>query len=147
MPAKYVPVYRRRRGGHRVNHETGCWEWQGSMVENGYGVVSVNGANIKAHRRYYEVLVGPIPPGLDLDHLCRNRACVNPDHLEPVTRSVNLIRGNKGRCTPEFVESVYADWREYAASWGRTKTLAEKYKCSQDTIRNAVRMAGGHVGR
>jgi hypothetical protein len=66
----------------------GCWEWQGPL-DNGYGTFG----SIPAHRYAYKMLVGPIPFGLDIDHLCRNRACVRPDHLEPVTRRVNLLRG------------------------------------------------------
>lgn len=70
-----------------------CWEWRGTITHEGYGVVSVLGQQHKAHRRAYELLVGPIPEGLHIDHLCRNRACVNPDHLEPVTALVNARRG------------------------------------------------------
>jgi hypothetical protein len=72
-----------------------CWVWTGSKT-NGYGKVKVPGSNTTArvHRLVYEALVGPIPDGLDLDHLCRNRACCRPAHLEPVTRRENLLRGN-----------------------------------------------------
>ena len=71
----------------------GCWEWTGAR-SNGYGNVEV--ANRKrrgAHRVIYELLVGAVPDGLELDHLCRNRGCVRPDHLEPVTASENNRRG------------------------------------------------------
>lgn len=74
-----------------------CWVWTAARHGKGYGMFSVDRKRkVRAHRFAYEMMVGPIPEGLDLDHLCRNRACVNPEHLEPVTRSVNLKRGNVG---------------------------------------------------
>lgn len=72
--------------------DTGCWEWQRSLFPNGYGYIKHDGRGRGAHRVAYEVLVGPIPEGLELDHLCRNRRCVNPEHLEPVTKAVNQQR-------------------------------------------------------
>lgn len=71
-----------------------CWEWSGSIdPAYGYGRLSFGGRQWRAHRWVYEKLRGPIPAGLTLDHLCRNRTCVNPDHLEPVTNKVNVLRG------------------------------------------------------
>lgn len=72
----------------------GCWTWLGRL-HNGYGYLKQHGRDVAAMRLIYEWLVGPIPDGLDLDHLCRNRACVRPDHLEPVTRTENLRRGRQ----------------------------------------------------
>lgn len=70
-----------------------CWEWQGPRTY-GYGYFSASRkVTLRAHRFAYKLLVGPIPDGLGLDHLCRNRACVNPAHLEPVTNRVNTLRG------------------------------------------------------
>lgn len=76
--------------------ESGCWEWTGAVATNGYARLSLMpwGKARTAHRIAYEVLAGPIPTGLDLDHLCRVRWCVNPAHLEPVTRKENLRRGD-----------------------------------------------------
>lgn len=71
----------------------GCLEWIGARQSLGYGNFRVEGKTLKAHRFSYELNVGPIPEGLVIDHLCRNRACVRPDHLEPVTQKVNVHRG------------------------------------------------------
>lgn len=73
-----------------------CWPWHGRLTRGGYGIAggSRPGGRVYAHRFFYEFFVGQIPTGLDLDHLCRNRKCVNPAHLEPVTRRENLLRGD-----------------------------------------------------
>ena len=75
---------------------SGCWLWTGTTNPGGYGAVGFMGRTRSAHRVSYELAKGPIPAGLDLDHKCRVRCCVNPDHLEPVTRSENLRRGLAG---------------------------------------------------
>lgn len=72
----------------------GCWEWVAARTRDGYGRYWVNPSHVLAHRWAYEKLTGPIPTGLESDHLCRNRACVNPAHIEPVTRRENLLRGD-----------------------------------------------------
>lgn len=76
-----------QRGG-----PTECWLWTASRSD-GYGHFHVSRARMPAHRYAYELLVGPIPEGLILDHLCRVRHCVNPAHLEPVTSAENTLRG------------------------------------------------------
>lgn len=77
--------------------ESGCWLYRGHVSSKGYGKVRVRRLSrehlISAHRVAYEYLRGPIPEGLELDHLCRVRHCINPEHLEPVTHSVNVRRG------------------------------------------------------
>ena len=86
----------------RIDKTETCWLWTGAHSKTGYGFVSswVNGESTckPVHRYVYELLVGPIPSGLELDHLCRVRNCVNPEHLEPVTHSENMRRSpiNRG---------------------------------------------------
>jgi len=103
-----------------------CWLWPGSLTSSGYGKVKPGpeGGTCLVHRLTYLHMVGPVPDGLDLDHLCRVKACANPAHLDPVTRAVNLARGEhnhrgKTHCkrghafTPEntYVSSKNATWR------------------------------------
>lgn len=71
----------------------GCWTWTAGL-DNGYGRFRSGKRLVKAHRYSYTHLVGAVPNGLQLDHLCRNRACVRPDHLEPVTSRENILRGD-----------------------------------------------------
>jgi len=77
----------------RVTKTSGCWFWLGELNGCGYGRVYMGKRRIAAHRIAYELWVAPIPEGLTIDHLCRVRHCVNPDHLEPVTQKVNTLRG------------------------------------------------------
>jgi hypothetical protein len=77
----------------KVDFSADCWTWQASVSTGGYGKFSISTSTWRnAHRIAYELLVGPIPVGLELDHLCKNRLCVNPDHLEPVSRRINNLR-------------------------------------------------------
>jgi hypothetical protein len=86
-----------KRFWSKVSLGDGCWNWQAASDARGYGGFhrTINGVHTQcmAHRVAYELLVGPIPDGLELDHLCRNPRCVNPHHLEAVTHRVNALRG------------------------------------------------------
>lgn len=82
---------------HYTISESGCWIWKGAVhraKHAGYGLVIRKGKRIFMHRWFYERFKGPIPDNLQIDHLCRVRACVNPDHLELVTSRENTLRGN-----------------------------------------------------
>jgi HNH endonuclease len=72
---------------------TGCWLWMGHVTSWGYGILSLRGKPVRAHRYFYQSLRGPISDGKQLDHLCRVKCCVNPNHLEVVTSRVNVLRG------------------------------------------------------
>lgn len=75
----------------RIDPKTGCWNWTGSKARHGYGQ-TFKGKKVAAHRAMYEMVHGNIPPGLEIDHLCRNKGCVNPAHLEAVTHTENVRR-------------------------------------------------------
>lgn len=108
-PKPYVNAgHAKRKHPHpyQVNEETGCWEWMWCISSCGYGALKRDGRVLKAHRVYYERHKGPIPDGLQIDHLCRNRRCVNPAHLEAVTKTENLRRGRVAKLNLEQVEAI-----------------------------------------
>lgn len=71
----------------------GCWEWTGAKDKTGYGRFKINGKAEMSHRVSHMIFIGDIPEGYDIDHLCRNTGCVNPEHIEAVTRQENYLRG------------------------------------------------------
>ena len=104
MPAKYTPKQRLEAFWQKVDKNgplwngTPCWLWTGCKDRaTGYGQFVIEARHkAKPHRFAYAAIIGPIAPGLDLDHLCRVRHCCNPEHLEPTTRAENLRRGLNG---------------------------------------------------
>lgn len=91
-PGDKVDVKARIRCSIEIPIGVGCWLWTGGELYRGYGRLSISNRNKMAHVASYNEYIGPVPRGLILDHLCRTRRCVNPEHLEPVTRGVNTMR-------------------------------------------------------
>jgi hypothetical protein len=115
---------------YRIEEGSGCWTWLKATRPNGYGVKKVGGKLVGAHRWYYERAKGKIPEGLTIDHACRNRLCVNPEHLEAVPNAVNVQRGAHTRLTRGDVTMI----RTSAES---NRALAARLGVSYTTIRNA----------
>lgn len=103
----------------KVDAEGPCWEWTASLAK-GYGQFWTGERIQMAHIWAWNFLVGEVAEGLDLDHLCRNRRCVNPDHLEPVTRGVNLSRGAHRNKTKTHCPRGHVYDEQNTYTWGRT---------------------------
>lgn len=94
----------------KVDKTEGCWNWTASIMATGYGCIRRDDRTQTAHRVSYELANGPIPAGIQIDHICHNRACVNPDHLRPVTHKQNGENRSGPQCnTKSGVRGVFWD--------------------------------------
>lgn len=147
QPIRFVNGHNRRgaRSEFRYHEEdrgfaTSCWIWDGYISPEGYGRFGQQSGSIQAHRAVWERLNGPIPEGLEPDHLCRQRACVRPDHLELVTHPENVRRGANTKLTADEVTVV----RQRRASGETLRTIAESFGVS---ISNVHLVASGKSWR
>lgn len=129
-----------------VQRTAGCWEWTGTRDQRGYGLHAETQAGVKkrwrAHRVAYTLLVGPIPDGLTLDHLCRNTSCVNPDHLEAVSAAENNSR-RYPRSVPLSNDELAARYAEGAS----LASLAALVGLSRQGVGHAIRSTGAQLRR
>lgn len=122
----------------RVGDDAACWAWLGALAPAGYGRFRYEGRTAQAHRVAWELTNGKIPAGLVIDHLCRNRACVNPAHMEVVTQGENIRRGDSLRVRREnAVAATHCKnghaWAEHAVQY------ATRRRCSECMRANAMR--------
>lgn len=140
-PVKYMRGHSGRHKAHYRETECGwmtpCWVWLGGLTPEGYGRSFIDGRSQLLHRFAYEQKHGPVPVGLELDHLCRNRACLNPDHLQAVVAVTNVRRGRAARrlgAEGAFLIRMLT----LTTSLGRTE-IAEMLGVDRKTVLSVVR--------
>lgn len=124
--------------GHVIHDEaTGCWNYKGTVNGSGYGSAHINGTRQTWHRACWIAFVGEIPDGLELDHLCKNRRCGNPAHLELVTRRENLLRGDgwAGRNARKTHCPKGHEYTEANTSWYRGQRKCRKCHAARERAR------------
>lgn len=135
MVAKEAVRKRKSAWEFKVNKKTNCWDWLRSIHPHGYGAKRHKAKTMPAHRFFYKNLVKEIPRGLELDHLCRNRCCVNPAHLEPVTTVENIRRG----VGPRINMGIARDIRFLRKEFGmRTTDIAYKFGIQKQLVRRVI---------
>lgn len=137
-----------KRFWKKIEKSDNCWNWTASLDKDGYGKFTNNKKSVKAHRFSYELLKEYIPKGFQLDHLCHNRKCVNPDHLEIVTLRENIKRGltgkinhwrkNKTHC-PQGHEYTQGKNQRICLICHRNSCRKYRLKLKKDNINNSVR--------
>jgi hypothetical protein len=149
-PVRYVRGHNRSRvpnaerqnfsERYEVDAGTGCWTWTWFKDHSGYGRLICEGEQ-QAHRVFYKRHVGPIPSGAQLDHLCRNRACVNPAHLEPVTAAENVRRGKNAKFSAAKIREI----RDLCAQGWVQADIARAYGTTDANI-SAIKRERNWVG-
>ncbi|MDO8885755.1 HNH endonuclease [Candidatus Oleimmundimicrobium sp.] len=131
-PKRFIRCHHSRKYPHGYTVDTnGCWVWNGLLNDRGYALSGMAG---RASRKFYKARYGSIPDGLELDHLCRNRACVNPEHLEAVTHRENMMRAGRIKLSPETVRDV----RVRHARGESARSIGRLYSVGHNTILLAV---------
>lgn len=126
---------------YTVDDVTGCWNWNGALNDDGYAQATVKAdtpsglSSVKIHRLSYEKCKGPIPAGLMHDHKCRNRRCINPDHLEAVTNAENVRRGKSAKLTKVMAQEIRLLYAVGDVSQG---ALAARFKVSEPVVYKIV---------
>jgi len=123
-----MPMPRKDFLSRYLENEAGCWVYQGPLDPKGYGVAGMFG---RAHRYFYKHLVGPIPGDLTIDHLCKNTSCVNPSHMEPVTRAENTRRAREAASArthcPHGHEFTPGNTYTYPDGYRECRTCRKRY--------------------
>lgn len=120
---------------YEIDALTGCWIWKRSIQSMGYGNLTINNRGVLAHRFVYEQFKGTIPSGYELDHLCRNPACVNPDHLEVVSHAENCRRGARAKLNHETVAIIKQLHRDGVS----INQLSKEFDVVRQTIGSVVK--------
>ena len=113
----------------KEKRKTDCWIWPYSINSNGYGNMGRNKKVIEAYKFFYQEVVGPIPANCELDHLCKNKLCVNPSHLEPVSHAENCRRGKQTKLTKNNVKEI----RRLSSTLSH-RLIADKFGVSRQSI-------------
>lgn len=145
QPRRFIRSHNKPNRGHRRKsphyvpedrgYSTPCWIWQLHIDRGGYGHINI-GSSALAHRVVYEQHKGPIPPGMQADHLCNVRCCVNPDHLDVVTSTENTRRGKRAKLCMRDAQNIRVAYQRGEAS---LRELAALYGVSDTAIRNVVK--------
>ena len=133
-PLKFLHGHNVRKKTQYIVDENGCWIWQLATSPNGYGHLNINKRTITAHRYYYEKYKRKVFKGLEIDHLCRVRNCVNPEHMEVVTHSINIQRGANAKLS----EKQVIDIRRLYKKGERQVILGKMFRVSRRNISHII---------
>lgn len=136
VPISFIHGHHPRKKVRYLVDNNNCWIWQLHIAKDGYGKDSISGVPVPAHRKEYERVKGKVPKGLFLDHLCRVRACINPDHLEVVTHTENVRRGSSTKVNIWIVTNIRT---MYKTGKYTQKELGNIYGIHQSQISLIVR--------
>jgi hypothetical protein len=135
-----MPNFINRKSYYTVNNLTRCWEWIKTLSHNGYARLWHDGRLTSASRYFYKNIKGDIPDGMQIDHLCKNRRCVNPEHLEPVSPLENIYR-SKVRKLDKYQVSLIRE--TYNKKLMNQYELAKKYNVNQSEISRLINKKRG----